>query len=498
MLTGRPLFIAIVVPLFIILFPLTALAVGDVLVGAFIDDGVSALGRGGLEQLPHRPETLDFGSPLFLDSHGKYRLETEYENQRTVRLYHGRWAGTHAYSDHLETAAAAPFSLFGDRLKGNVSAGYGQRSEDVLTEEDSEKLRITDNTHLETIKGGVYLQAVDRLFLGVSVISDSLRSPLEVPVEVEVAPISFLRLGYKRFYLDNLVANIDATMSADSASLKLKDLEEVNELNLTLDYPDLIYVKFANELKITSNRAIEGKLRLPASLYLVGNYVRREYAGIDQDITVNGAVGGKIGGGFLRSEYRIGAGAVLGDTWTVEANFRHQDFSTQGGGVASSRAVAGFWPSLLLGNYNYLYLASLAGDQYHLGGEYQGERFSFSLGLQYLCLKPQADLSYNRSLLFGLGKTGAGSLDLGFDRVEMLFLSFGLGYRWGNFDLKYAFGQFIPVAIHQTGEDASPPSTGGGTGSGNTGGGGFFSNLADKFIHNPGGNIQRIMLSVTF
>ncbi|HJV67420.1 MAG TPA: hypothetical protein VJ550_16915 [Geomonas sp.] len=494
----------LVVTLFLLLFllPTPVLAISDLLVGAFIDDGVSALARGGLEELPRRQQTLDFNAPLFLNSDGKFRIETGYEHQRTVRIYSGRWAGTHAWSDRLESAAAAPFSLFDGRLKGSAAAGYGWRSLDALGENDGERLKITDQVNLESWKGGLYLQAVDRLFLGVSLISDNLRQGLQVPVEAEVAPLSFLRVGYKHSYLDNLVANFNAVLDTDSASLTIKDLEEINELYLVVDYPEVIYLRFANELKESANRRVEGKLYLPWSLYLTGDYARRDYAGIDEEITVNGSAGGKVEGNFFRKEYRVGTGAVLGERWTVEANYRHQDFSSEGGGVASSRAVTSFWPSLLLGNYNYLYFAELSGDQYHLGGEYRGERFSFGLGMQYLDLKPQANLDYWRSVLFGLGKTGAGNLDLTFDRVQMLFFSLGLGYRWKNTELRYAFGQFVPISLHDTSKSATVATGSGGTGSagGGTGGGGggFFSSVGDKFTHNPGGNIQRVLLTITF
>jgi hypothetical protein len=480
--------------LLVIFNPGTSSAITDLLVGSFIDDGVSALSRGGLEQLPRRQESPDFNAPLFLDSQGKYRVDTFYENQRTVRIYHGRWGGTHAYSDRLETSGAVPFSLYGEKFKGNVSAGYGYRSVDIGAENGKEGIFVSSAEKLEAGKGGIYLRALDRFSLGVALISNQLRSGLEVPVEAEVEAVPYLKAGYKRSYVD-FDSSIDVTLSGHSGNIPLKYVEEINELYAVLDYRNIVYVKFANELQRSGNRRVEGKLSLPASVYVVGNYAKREFAGIDQAFTADGHPGGNFQGSFRKSEFRVGVGAALSDTWCVEGNYRHGALSSEGGGIASSSAVASFWPSLLIGDYNYIYAASLSSDQYHLAAQYQGNRFSFGAGFQYLDLKPQAKLDYWRSVLFGLGKTGAGNLNLTTDRVQMIFLSLGLGYRWQNVSVKYAFGQFVPIGSHDTDEKPAQTSSGGGGGGG---GSDVFSSIADKINYNPGGNIQRLILTLTF
>lgn len=477
--------------LLLLLAPRSSFALSDLLVGSFIDDGISSLSRGGLKQLPQRQESLDFTAPLFLDSQGKYRVDTSYENQRTLRIYDGRWSGTHAYSERLETSAAAPFSLWGGRLKGDAGVGYGFRSVDIEAKNSREAIFVSGREDVEAGKGGIYLEAVDRVALGVALISNNLRGGMEVPIEAEVTTVPYLKLGYKRSFVE-LASDLHLTLSGHHANLPLENVEEINELYAVLDYGNRVYVKFANELQKTGNSRMEARLNLRASVYLVGSYNRRNLAGIDEGITADAKAGGTFHGAFKDSEYRVGAGAALSPKWTVEGNYRHSNFSSEGGGIGSSSAVAGFWPSLLIGNYNYLYSASIATDQYHLAAEYQGERFSFGIGCQYLDVRPQAKLDYWRSVLFGIGHTGAGTLKLQTDRVEMIFFSLGLGYRWRNVSLKYAVGQFIPIAMHDTDRQSAQH-----TGSG-SGGSDFFSSVADKIKHNPGGNLQRVSMTVTF
>jgi hypothetical protein len=478
--------------LLLLFAPPSSFALSDLLVGSFIDDGLPSLSRGGLKQLPQRQESLDFSAPLFLDSQGKFRVDTSYENQRTLRIYNGRWSGTHAYSERLESSAAAPFSLWGGRLKGDAGAGYGFRSVDIEAKNSREGIFVSGQENVEGGKGGVYLNAVDRVALGVALISKNLRGGMEVPIEAEVTALPYLKLGYKRSFAE-LASDLQLTLSGHQGDLSLENVEEINELYAVLDYGNRIYVKFANELRQTGNSRMEARINLPAPLYLTGSYNRRNLAGIDETISVDAKPGGTFHGDFKDSEYRVGAGAALSQRWTVEGNYRHGNFSTEGGGVGSSSAVAGFWPSLLLGNYNYLYSASIATDQYHLGAEYQGERFSFGIGCQYLDVRPQAKLDYWRSVLFGIGHTDAGTMKLKTDRIEMIFFSLGLGYRWSNVSLRYAVGQFIPIATHDT--DQQPAQQ---TSSGGGGGSDFFSSVADKIKHNPGGNLQRVSLIVTF
>jgi hypothetical protein len=476
--------------LFLLLAATPSHAFNEILVGTFLDDGVGALSRGGLEKLPRQQESLDFNAPLFLDSNGTYRVEAGYGSQLTARIYSGRWKGSRAGSERLETAVAAPFSLWGGELKGSVAAGYGFDSSEVKADNAKEDIFVHLDEKFQAVKGGIYLKAFERVSLGVSIIGTDYRNAPEIPLELEVSATPWLRVGYKHSYSD-FAASIDLNMLGHEANLPLKMLETLDELYGVLDYGAL-HLKYAQELNKADNRRFEARLALPASLYLIGDYRRREFAAIDQDLTADGNPGGTLKGTLRKSEYRAGLGAQLSSRWSVEANYRHSDMAVDAGGIASSSAVAGFWPSLLVGNYNYITSASLAADQYHLGGEYQGERFSFGLGLQYLDLKPDARVDYWRSLIFGLGRAGADTKQLSVDRVGMIFLSTGVGYKWKNFEARYAIGQFIPVSVHDTAQDdpSSTPSTGGGNN--------IFSSIADKITHYPGGGIQRLLLSVLF
>jgi len=231
---------------------------------------------------------------------------------------------------------------------------------------------------------------------------------------------------------------------------------------------------------------------LPGSLYLAGDYARSLFA-FNQEFSVVDRNGGYLNGEGAWQEYRIGIGAELGSHWNIEANYRRQNLDSNGGGIANSSAVVSFWPSLLVGNYNHLYSVSLESDQYHLGAEYKGEKASFGLGFQYLDIRPVAEMTYWRSQLFGLGRTGQETLKLDTDRIQLLFLSLGAGYRWDNVSVDFAFGQFIPIAIHERSK-ASTPAPSDGSGSGND----IFSKIGDYINGNPGGNIVRFMASFYF
>jgi hypothetical protein len=467
-------------------------AFNELLVGSFLDDGVAALARGGLEKLPREQESLDFSAPLFLDSKGRYLIETGYESQPTARIHNGAWQGSRADSERLDTAVAAPFSLRNGALKGSVAAGYGYDFFQVKADNAREGTFVGVNETVRSFKGGVHLSAWERVSLGVSLIGTDYRNYLEVPLELAVAPTDWLTLGYQHSYSD-FDARIDLTMMGHQGTLPLKLPETLDELYGVLDCRAL-RVKYAQELKTPENRRIEGRLLLPGSLYLVGEYRHRDFAPIDQDIEVDGLPGGTLKAALKRTEYRAGIGARLSSRWSVEANYRHGAIAVDGGGIASSRAVAGFWPSLLVGNYNYLASASLESDQYHIAAEYRGDRFSFGLGAQYLDLRPNARVDYWRGILFGLGRAGEETKQLTVDRIGMLFLAAGVGYTWRNFELRYAVGQFIPVWVHDTDQagPAGAPASGGG------GGGDIFSRLGDKIARYPGGGIQRLLLSATF
>ena len=479
--------------LFVLLLPTASLAFNELLVGTFLDDGVTSLARGGLERLPREPESLDFNAPLFLDSKGSFKVETGYEGQLTARVHSGRWKGSFADSERLETSVAAPFTLFGEALKGNVAAGYGFDAFEVKAENGREDTFVHQNERFQAVKGGIFVKVFKRVSLGVSIISTDYRATPEFPLELEVAPLSWFKAGYKHSYSD-FATSIDMRKLGHEGNLPIKLLETLDEIYGVLD-KGAVHLKYAQDLRVTGNRRVEGKIALPASCYLVGDYQHRDFAPISQEFSVDGRPSGTLGGSLRKKGYRAGIGGQLSNRWSVEANYRHSDISVDAGGIADSRSIAGFWPSLLVGNYNFVTSASLAADQYHLGGEYQGERFSFALGMQYLDLKPAARVDYWRNVIFGLGTAGAETRQLSVDRIGMIFLGAGIGYQWKNFDLRYAAGQFIPVSVHETTTpEESTPSSGQGSG----GGRGFFSRVADKIGRYPGGGLHRLRLAVVF
>jgi hypothetical protein len=476
----------------LLLLPHQSLAYTEI-VDFFLDYGVETLMRGGVRKLPEEQEALDFTAPLFLDSKGKYRLDAGYENQRTVRIFNGRWARSHAYAEKLETSVAAPFSLTGKKINGTVAAGYGYRWFDFSAENATEGITLKGDENFEAKKGGVNLSAYDRLRLGVSVIATDYRSGLEVPIEAEIAPCDFLRVGYKRSYIDD-AADFNVQLSGKSGLIPVHYGEELNELYIVGDYKEIVYGKYAHELGKTGNLRFEGKVRLPLSLYLVGNYRQRDL-NFSQDFSVEGKPGGFMRGDIVFREYRGGIGADPTDKWNVELNYRHRGLDSSGGGVAFSSAVVDFWPSLVVGNYNHTYDAAFSIDQYHAGMVYKGENVTLGLGVQYIYLKTAAQLDYWRSVLFGIGRAGANTLQLDTDRVKLLFLSLGLGYRWQNVAVNYAFGQFVPLGTHDNKPaSATPPTSSGGGGGGTD----IFESIADKIDHNPGGNIQRVLLTIAF
>lgn len=462
------------------------------IIGLFLDDGVRTLARGGIERLPHERENLDFDEPLFLDSKGKYRLDATYENQRTVRIFNGSWSGSHAYAERLESAVAAPFSLYDGKVAGNLAVGYGFRSFDVKADSAKEDVFVSSDEKFNAVKGGFFLKVLDRVSLGLAVVDTDYRSAPEFPLTIEISPVESVKVGYRRSYID-VAGDFAVRLSGNDGTVPVHFKEDVDELYVSGQYKGVLYAKYVNELKRPDNRRVTARLSLPASIYLVGDYARRDFD-FNQDLIVDAAPGGYLKGVAAWRKYRIGLGADLGRHWNVEANVRRETLDSSGGGIADSSAVVSFWPSLIVGNYNHTYNVALQSNQYHLGTEYQGENFSMGLGFQYLDLRPVAVLDYWRSLLFGLGRTGDGRLKLTTDRIQMIFLSLGLGYKWEHVSLNYAFGQFIPIATHDT--KTTPPSPGGG--GGGSGGSNIFSSIADKINYNPGGNIQRLIFTLTF
>jgi hypothetical protein len=477
-----------ILTLLILLFPHPVLAYTE-LVDLFIDKGTASLMHGGLKRLLKEQDSLDFTAPLFLDSKGKYRIDTGYEYQRTARVFTGRWSGSHAYEERLESAAAAPFTLFDNNVIGSVAVGYGSRWSDVNSDNREEDILVKSSENFEAKKGGLYLNAWNRLKIGTSLISTDYRGRLEVPIEAEVTPSEFVKIGYKRSYID-VAANLAVSLSGKSGLIPLRYGEELNELYVIGNYKGIIYGKYANELGKTGNRRFEGKLSLPWSLYLVGDYQQRDF-NFYQGFSVEGKDGGYLQGDFAFREYRAGIGVDPAEKWNLELNYRHWELTSSGGGIANSAAVVDFWPSLIVGNYNHTYDMALSADQYHAAMEYKGDSLNFGLGAQYIYLKTAAKLDYWRSLLFGLGRAGANTVELSTDRVKLLFISLGLGYRWENVSITYTFGQFVPLGTHDN-KVAAETTAGGG------GGANIWDSITDKIDRNPGGNIQRVLLSVMF
>lgn len=460
--------------------------------GFFLDEGLGTLARGGLKQLPDNQEKLDFNSPLFLDSQGKFRSDVTYEHQRTIRVYNGSWSGSHAYSNQLEGTVAAPFSLWNGALAGSVAAGYSDRSFDVNVESSKEDISVSASERFSARKSGLFLKALDKVFMGMAMIDTDYRNRLEIPIEVSIAPVDFLSIGYKRSYKD-IAGNFSALISGSNGTFPVSYAEEKNELSVKGEYKGVVMAQYTQDLNNPDNNHFVGRMELPGNMYMAGDYTRRRFK-FNQEFSVKDLNGGYLKGEGDWSEYRVGAGVRLGEHWNVEANFKRQNLDSSGGGIANSAAVVGFWPSLIVGKYNHLYKVALDSDQYHLGAEYKGDKASFGVGCQYLDIRPVAEMTYWRSVLFGMGTTGLETIKLDTDRIQLLFLSFGAGYRWDVFSVNLAFGQFIPLATHVRSTATTPAVSSNGSSTTKD----IFSSIGDYINHNPGGNIVRFMASFVF
>ncbi len=465
-------------------------AFSDLLAGTLIDGGTSALGRGGMERLPSRQETLDFNSPLYLDSNGKYRVEAAYEYQPTAYIYSGRWEGSKATSDRLELAGAAPFSIWGGNLEGSIAAGYGYRASTVRADSEIEELHFHTSDHFDWGAAGTALKIRDRVSLGISLLDSDYRRKVEVPCELEVGVAPWLKIGYRRSYLD-FASNVDVSISGHYGNLPLHLQQELNQIGGTVDLKG-VHLKYYQDVQKPRNRNGEARVDLPGGYYLVGSYSDLDADLMDVGFTADGNPGGRLKAALQKRLYRVGAGWQISERWNTEINYRRMNLDLDGGGFANSSAVVDFWPSLLIGNYNYIASARIDSSQYHASAEYRGERFQFSAGLQYLDIRPAAKIDYWRSQFLGLGTAGAGTTELAVDRIQMLFLAFGVGYQFNKLQLRYAFGQFIPFNAHDKEPEPSTPDTGSGDG------GNPFSSAWDKVRHYPGGGVHRIQLSVSF
>ena len=480
--------------LFIFLFPQNSDAFSEI-PGLFIDEGVGTLARGGMKRLPENQETLDFNSPLFLDSYGKIKTEVVYEHQRTIKEFNGNWAGSHAYSERQETAVAAPYSLFGGKLVGSIAAGYGNVSYDVDASSTREDVFISASEQFYTVKGGLFLKALDKVSLGLSVIDTDHRNHPDIPIEINIEPVEYLSIGYKRSFTD-ITWKFSGFISGSKLTFPVVSAEEQHELILKGVYKKIIIAQYAQNIQHPENNRFTGRVELPGQMYFVGEYTRHIFE-LNEDFFVNSVSGGNLKGGGAWRELRIGIGVDISSHWNIEANARHQNLESTGGGIANSSAVVGFWPSLIVGKYNHLYAVDLETDQYHLGAEYKGTNATFGMGCQYIDIKPVATMTYWRSLIFGLGKADQKTIQLDTDRIKLLLISLGGGYRWDMFSINVALGQFIPIATHERNTGANVPPSGG-NGGGSNSFNNIWSDVKDFFNRNPGGNIVRLMASFYF
>ncbi len=472
-------------------FPRTVHAYTDLL-DYFIDRG-AAIKRGGVVAINQPPEQMDLRAPFSLDTQGKKRLDTSYEYLRTYRSFSGRWSGSHAYAEEFSTVGAVPFAAFDEKLSGSLAGGYRHDWRDWQAMNVQEKIDVKETRDINSFGAGAYLNYGKLAKSGVSLLKVPYQDSPQVPIELEISPVEYVSFGYRHWYR-NIDWNVQIHLSGRDGQIPVRYAEQNDDLYLVGRYKELLYGKLTVDAHERGNRSVEGKLTLPDTLYLTGGYDRREST-FDQPFFVANQPGGYLRGTFKHEGYRVGVGAALSPRWSAEFNYLHKTLDSVGGGIASSAAVVDFWPSLLVGNYNHLYAAQVKTDQYHATVSYVGERWSGDLGLQYIDIWPMARLDYWRSVLFGLGQTGADSLELDTDRIQLMFLGLGLGYTFDNFKVGYSMGQMIPIGAH---ERTAEQSGGGGSGGGSDSASDYWDNVVKFFDRNPGGLIHRLTVSIIF
>lgn len=462
----------------------------------FLDSGARALGRGGFAPIDADPEAVSLDDPLSLriaSTAKKVRLDTTYEYQRILRVYGGRWQDSHAYSDALETVAAMPFSLMGDDLKLTAAVGYASNGNDVRAYSKQGGIDLSTDTTLDAVRGALLLSYRDHFMAAMTLDGNDYVSGIQIPFEVRIQPIHELAIGYHQSYF-HFKNDIQVTISGKSGLIPFSYNQLRRELYAEVNLlEDNLYLHMGIDPGNLDNLYGEGRIGLPYGFYLAGSVTQQGIDGLRQPFTVSNSPGGYIDVRLNNIQSRVGIGFNINGQWNTEFNYVHSQLDFNGGGIADARAVVDFWPSLIVGNYNYLYSGGVSTDQFQLGGTYEGDRWSFQTGLQYIHLEPSFNLDYWRSVLFGFGRTGAGNVTLTTDSIDMIGLFFGVGYRMGPASFKYALGQFIPFASHE-----NKPETGGGAAPPSGGGKDFFGQIGDKISHHPGGLIQRLQLTVEF
>lgn len=484
----------------IAVLPESANAFSEVL-NYFLDSGVRTLGRGGIASINDGPEALSLDDPysLSIAAGNRYaRLDVTYEYQRLLRLYDGNWQGTRAASNALETVIAAPFSFRGGDLKLVAAAGYENEGHDIHVSSEQDEVEINSHPNFDAGRAGLLASYRGVLTGAVTLDANEYTSGIELPFEVKVTPCKLISFGYKQGY-HHLKSDIDLTISGKSGAIPFSYTQNQRQLYFESKVWDgNLHLRMGIDPSNPFNLDGETKVKLPYRLYVVGCIRKWEIDDLRQPFTIaDGIPGGHIDAFLKQTRFRIGMGWDITERWQVETNYISSHLEINGGGIANARAVVDFWPSLVVGNYNYLYAGGLKVDQVHLAAEYKKERFSFESGLQYLHIEPSFNLNYWRSILFGAGRTGEDNKSLTTDSIDMIGLFLGFCYRLGPATFKYALGQFIPVATHGN-QEAASEAGGGATDAGSSDDKNIFERIGDKISHHPGGLIQRLQLTVEF
>ena len=464
----------------------------------FLDSGVRTLGRGGVAAINAEPEALSLDDPysLRIAERNRYRIDATYEYQRILRLYDGNWQGTKVASDALETVIAAPFSFLGEDLKLVAAAGYKYDGHDINVTNQQEEVEINSNSHFNAGRAGFLASWRGVLSAAFTLDANEYSGSIELPFEVKVTPFQQISFGYKQGY-HHLKSDIALKISGKSGAIPFAYTQNQRQLYFESRlWDDKFYLRVGVDPTNPSKLDAVTKIKLPHHLYVVGSLRQWEEDMRQPFGLADGLPGGYIDAFLKQTSYRIGMGWDITEQWNVETNYISSQLEMNGGGAANARAVVDFWPSLVVGNYNYLYAGGVKVDQVHVAAEYKKDRFSFESGLQYLQIKPSFDLNYWRGILFGLGRAGEDNISLTTDRIDMIGLFLGFRYRLGPATFQYALGQFIPVATHE--KEGSGATGGGAADSGGGDSKNIFEQIGDKISNHPGGLIQRLQLTVEF
>lgn len=482
----------------ILIIPQTINAFPGEVMNYFLDGGVRTLGRGGIAPIDAEPEALSLDDPysLRIAARNRYRIDATYEYQRILRLYDGGWQGTKVASDALETVIAAPYSFLEGDLNLVAAAGYKYEGQDINATNQQEKVEINSNQRFNSGRAGFLASWRGMLSAALTLDANEYSDSIQLPFEVKVTPSQLISFGYKQGY-HHLKNDIALTISGKNGAIPFSYTQNQRQLYFESKlWDDQLYLRVGVDPGNTSNLEAETKIKLPHRLYVVSS-IRQWKEDMRQPFTLAAGIpGGHIDAFLKQARYRIGMGWDITEQWNVETNYVSSRLEMNGGGVANARAVVDFWPSMIVGNYNYLYAGGMKVDQLNVAAEYKKDRLSLEYGLQYLQIKPSFDLNYWRSILFGFGRAGEDNISLTTDSIDMIGLFLGFRYRLGPATFQYALGQFIPVATHE--KDGAGAAGGGAADSGGGDKKNLFEQISDKISNHPGGLIQRLQLTVEF